>query len=138
MKCKSPYRVFLVDKLAPGLTLCLPTSATPTTHSILVRPVSSSHHLINSPSATPPADEKNDKLKLLIRNKFTEYLDRAEKLKEHLAKQEASKNGKPKVAAAASGGGSGGAAGGAGAGKDEDEGDPETKKLRAGLSSMWR
>ena len=32
------------------------------------------------------ADEKNEKLKGLIRAKFVEYLDRAEKLKEHLAK----------------------------------------------------
>lgn len=30
-------------------------------------------------------DEKNDKLKESIRKKFTEYLDRAEKLKEYLA-----------------------------------------------------
>ena len=29
-------------------------------------------------------DEKNEKLKQLIREKFMEYLDRAEKLKEHL------------------------------------------------------
>ncbi|OAJ40104.1 hypothetical protein BDEG_23877 [Batrachochytrium dendrobatidis JEL423] len=35
--------------------------------------------------------EKNDKLKESIRKKFTEYLDRAEKLKEYLAKQQKKK-----------------------------------------------
>jgi vacuolar protein-sorting-associated protein 4 len=33
----------------------------------------------------PPIDEKNDKSRLLIRNKINEYLSRAEMLKEHLA-----------------------------------------------------
>lgn len=33
-------------------------------------------------------DEKNDKLKAMIRNKVTEYLDRAEKLKIHITKGE--------------------------------------------------
>lgn len=36
-------------------------------------------------------DEKNEKLKESIRKKFTEYLDRAEKLKEHIAKQSKTK-----------------------------------------------
>ena len=36
--------------------------------------------------------EKNNKLKYLIRKKFTEYLDRAEKLKEHLAKSSEDRN----------------------------------------------
>ena len=38
--------------------------------------------------SSSPKDEKNDKLKLLIRGKVDEYLDRAEKLKEHLSKAE--------------------------------------------------
>ena len=35
-----------------------------------------------------PTDEKNDKLRLLIKKKVDEYLDRAEKLKAHIAKAE--------------------------------------------------
>lgn len=81
-------------------------------------------------------DEKNDKLKTLIRNKFTEYLDRAEKLKEHLSAS-ADKRTKAKVGANGSSGstpgnGNGDAANGAGGGDDVD---PEVKKMRAGLSS---
>ena len=34
------------------------------------------------------ADEKNDKLKTLIKSKIKEYLDRAEKLKVHISNQE--------------------------------------------------
>jgi len=45
--------------------------------------------------------EKNDKLKELIRNKFTEYLDRAEMLKQHLGN---SKDDKGKSAIGANGG----------------------------------
>ncbi|ORY26358.1 P-loop containing nucleoside triphosphate hydrolase protein [Naematelia encephala] len=71
--------------------------------------------------------EKNDKLKELIRKKFTEYLDRAEKLKEHIAKSE-EKRTKTKVA---SGGGAGGSQPGGPDVKDDD--DPEIKKLRSGL-----
>ena len=37
-------------------------------------------------SHAAPPDEKNDKLRILIKSKVTEYLDRAEKLKVHLAK----------------------------------------------------
>lgn len=44
--------------------------------------------------------EKNDKLKELIRNKFTEYLDRAEMLKQHLN----AKDDKGKAAMGANGG----------------------------------
>lgn len=33
-------------------------------------------------------DEKNDKLKVMIRGKVSEYLSRAEQLKEHLRKPE--------------------------------------------------
>lgn len=38
-------------------------------------------------------DEKNDSLKTLIRRKITEYLNRAEKLKEHLASIELKRTG---------------------------------------------
>lgn len=78
-----------------------------------------------SPTLTP--DEKNDKLKALIRNKFTEYLDRAEKLKEHIAKGE-EKRSRAKVGAS---GGGGSEAGAPSTGKEDD--DPEIKKLRQGL-----
>ena len=53
--------------------------------------------------------EKNDKLKELIRNKFNEYLDRAEMLKEHLS---SSKDDKGKAAIGANGGEKGVGAGG--------------------------
>ena len=43
-------------------------------------------------------DEKNEKLKALIRGKVEEYLDRAEKLKQHLNKP-ADKPGKRAVSA---------------------------------------
>ena len=75
------------------------------------------------------ADEKNDKLKQLIRSKFVEYLDRAEKLKEHLSRQQ---NDAGKSALGANGAERGSAP------KGDDEGDgvdAETKKLRSGLSS---
>lgn len=79
-------------------------------------------------SNTDRSDEKNDKLKELIRKKFTEYLDRAEKLKEHIAKSE-EKRGKTKMGAT-----SGGAAAPGGPDVKDGEGDdPEIKKLRAGL-----
>jgi hypothetical protein len=38
-------------------------------------------------------DEKNDKLRVLIRKKVDEYLDRAEKLKAHIAKAESKQPG---------------------------------------------
>ncbi|WWC88948.1 uncharacterized protein L201_003863 [Kwoniella dendrophila CBS 6074] len=77
--------------------------------------------------------EKNDKLKELIRKKFTEYLDRAEKLKEHIAKSE-EKRTKAKVGVNGVGGGSN--AGGPdvkGDGSGGEGDDPEIKKLRQGL-----
>jgi hypothetical protein len=90
---------------------------------------------ITGPS-TP--DEKNDKLKELIRKKFTEYLDRAEKLKEHLAKS-SEKRTAAKVGASGGGGSVGGSGGdSAGSAGKEDDTDPEIKKLRAGLSSESR
>ena len=96
----------------------------------------------NAKTCVPLADEKNDKLKALIRNKFTEYLDRAEKLKEHLSKSD-EKRSRAKVGANGSTGGSSGAAGvgggAAGSGNGDaaggDEIDPEVKKMRAGLSA---
>jgi len=52
-------------------------------------------------------DEKNEKSKQMIKKKVSEYLERAEKLKDHLSKAENNKNGKT-AAAAANGIGSGG------------------------------
>ncbi|PWN22860.1 putative VPS4-vacuolar sorting protein [Microstroma glucosiphilum] len=71
-------------------------------------------------------------MKELIRKKFMEYLDRAEKLKQHLAQAQEAKG---RAAIGANGGekGVGGAANGKGG--DDDDVDPDTKKLRAGLSS---
>jgi vacuolar protein-sorting-associated protein 4 len=71
--------------------------------------------------------EKNDKSKQLIKSKIREYLNRAETLKEHLVTE---KRGKSAVGV----NGGGGATGPTGKSKEEDEHDPETKKLRAGLS----
>ncbi|KAJ3031685.1 UNVERIFIED_CONTAM: Vacuolar protein sorting-associated protein 4 [Siphonaria sp. JEL0065] len=73
--------------------------------------------------------EKNDKLKETIRKKFTEYLDRAEKLKEFLQKKE-----KKKPVAA----GNSSAKGSADTDDDDDskdnKKDAETKKLRDALA----
>lgn len=81
-------------------------------------------------------DEKNDKLKDSIRKKFTEYLDRAEKLKDYLAKKAKSK--KP-VAADSNGGGGRGSTGSKNDDDDDDNAtddkkDAETKRLRNALS----
>ncbi|KAJ3318465.1 Vacuolar protein sorting-associated protein 4 [Blyttiomyces sp. JEL0837] len=87
-------------------------------------------------------DEKNERLKESIRKKFTEYLNRAEKLKEYLSKNQKKKKAVP------AGGGSAKSNGGNGGKKseqsgDEDEDDEEgegkkqdadTKKLRSALS----
>ncbi|KAJ2262352.1 Vacuolar protein sorting-associated protein 4 [Coemansia sp. RSA 376] len=76
--------------------------------------------------------EKVDSRKLTIRKRLTEYMDRAEQLKEHLAK--ARDNRKP-VPVGSTNGGGGGAKKKAG-GKDDEDGsglDSETKKLRQGL-----
>ncbi|KAF8168466.1 P-loop containing nucleoside triphosphate hydrolase protein [Crassisporium funariophilum] len=72
--------------------------------------------------------EKNEKSKQLIMSKINEYLGRAETLKEHLME----KPGKSAVGV----NGSGGATRPSGKQKDgeEDDQDPETKKLRAGLA----
>ncbi|KAM0327025.1 hypothetical protein ACHAQA_006148 [Verticillium albo-atrum] len=69
--------------------------------------------------------EKNAKSKDLIRAKTAEYMDRAEKLKNHLNEAEAKKNSSAK-----------GAVGANGKGKDDKEGeDGEDKKLKNALSS---
>ncbi|KAF8531021.1 AAA-domain-containing protein [Gautieria morchelliformis] len=78
--------------------------------------------------------EKNDKLKAMIRGKVTEYLNRAEKLKEHLSKSEEKRS---RSAVGANGRETGGG-GGTGKNKkedDDDDQDPDVKKLRAGLTS---
>ncbi|KAK0207857.1 P-loop containing nucleoside triphosphate hydrolase protein [Desarmillaria ectypa] len=76
--------------------------------------------------------EKNEKSKQLIKTKINEYLARAETLKQHLMAQNESRS---RNAVGVNGSGSG--IGGAGKKKDgeDDDQDPETKKLRAGLSS---
>lgn len=77
-------------------------------------------------------DEKNDKLKIIIRNKIDEYLGRAEKLKEYLAKAEESKSRSAMGANGASTSGVGGKT----KGTETDGDDAEIKKLRAGLTSQ--
>ncbi|KAK0324253.1 Vacuolar protein sorting-associated protein 4 [Friedmanniomyces endolithicus] len=74
--------------------------------------------------------EKNAKSKDMIRAKAAEYMDRAEKLKNHLAEQETGNKRKP-----AAMGSNGKASNGSGKGKDDedDEQDPESKKLRGAL-----
>ncbi|ORX79823.1 AAA-domain-containing protein [Anaeromyces robustus] len=69
--------------------------------------------------------EKNERLKEPIRRKFTEYLDRAEQLKEYLQKQ----NKKKAVPV-----GGGGNKKKGDDDSDDDKDDSEKKKLRAGLS----
>lgn len=55
-----------------------------------------------SPDLAVP-DEKNDKLRSLIKAKAEEYLERAEKLKEHMAKAESKTPGKAAGAIGANG-----------------------------------
>ncbi|AAS52419.1 AEL265Wp [Eremothecium gossypii ATCC 10895] len=69
--------------------------------------------------------EKNPKSKDLIRAKFTEYLSRAEQLKEHLDSEQQKAQDQPRRAAASQDGGAGG-------GGHEEDG--EEKKLRGALS----
>jgi len=62
----------------------------------------------NSPSSLPSrVDEKNPKLKDLIRSKVEEYLERAEKLKDHIAQTEKAKSDGEGKGKAVSGGGGG-------------------------------
>ncbi|KAI0668623.1 AAA-domain-containing protein [Trametes maxima] len=74
--------------------------------------------------------EKNEKSKTLIKSKFTEYLNRAETLKEYLTNKE---DKRAKKAIGANGASNGGPGGGGKKKDDDDDADPEVKKLRAGL-----
>lgn len=76
--------------------------------------------------------EKNQKSKEMIRAKAAEYMERAEKLKNHLASSDGSNRKKP-AAVGANGKVSNG--GGKGSEKEDgDEIDPEAKKLRGALA----
>lgn len=75
--------------------------------------------------------EKNQKSKELIKSKFTEYLTRAEQLKDHLEKQLQSSNNS---AENSSSNGSTKARKGDGAGGGNDDDDADTKKLRGALA----
>ncbi|KAJ4318244.1 Vacuolar protein sorting-associated protein 4 [Neodidymelliopsis sp. IMI 364377] len=76
--------------------------------------------------------EKNQKSKDMIRGKVAEYMERAEKLKQHLNQNDASNRKKP-AAMGANGKTSGGSGKG---GKDDEDGeqDADSKKLRGALS----
>lgn len=71
--------------------------------------------------------EKNAKSKEMIRAKASEYMERAEKLKNHLADD--SKKKKPSMMGA-----NGSSTGGAGKAEGDDDVDPESKKLRNALA----
>lgn len=71
--------------------------------------------------------EKNPKSKEMIRTKTAEYMDRAEKLKQHMANEDSRK--KPSAVGA-----NGKVSGGGGKGKDGDEEDADSKKLRGALA----
>ncbi|KAF2025534.1 vacuolar protein sorting-associated protein-like protein VPS4 [Setomelanomma holmii] len=75
--------------------------------------------------------EKNQKSKDMIRGKVAEYMERAEKLKQHLNQNDESNRKKPSAMGA-----NGKSAGGSGKGSkdDEDEGDADSKKLRGALA----
>lgn len=74
--------------------------------------------------------EKNAKSKDMIREKVAEYMNRAEKLKTHLAEGDTGSKKRPAAV-----GSNGKVSGGSGKGNDEDEDgqDPEAKKLRGAL-----
>lgn len=75
--------------------------------------------------------EKNVKSKEMIRAKAGEYMERAEKLKNHLVENDKSNRKKP-AAMGANGKSSGGS--GKGGDGDEEDQDPESKKLRGALA----
>ncbi|TKA65790.1 Vacuolar protein sorting-associated protein 4, partial [Cryomyces minteri] len=77
--------------------------------------------------------EKNAKSKEMIRAKAAEYMERAEKLKNHLADNDKDNRKKPS-AVGANGKVSGGGGKGKGGDEDSDEVDPESKKLRGALA----
>ena len=72
--------------------------------------------------------EKNAKSKEMIRAKAAEYMERAEKLKTHLADND-SKRKKPSMMGA-----NGSSTGGGGKGEKEEEQDADSKKLRNALA----
>ncbi|KAF2737959.1 vacuolar protein sorting-associated protein-like protein VPS4 [Polyplosphaeria fusca] len=75
--------------------------------------------------------EKNPKSKEMIRGKVAEYMERAEKLKQHLEQNDTSNRKKPSAMGA-----NGKASGGSGKGKgdDDEDQDPDSKKLRGALA----
>lgn len=74
--------------------------------------------------------EKNPKSKEMIRGKASEYMERAEKLKNHLASNSGDTKKKPGMLGA-----NGSSTGGGGKGKDgEEEVDADSKKLRNALA----
>ena len=73
--------------------------------------------------------EKNAKSKEMIRQKAGEYMERAEKLKNHLAENDSDNKRKP-----AAMGSNGKASNGAGKKGDDDEEDADSKKLRGALA----
>lgn len=75
--------------------------------------------------------EKNAKSKDMIRTKASEYMERAEKLKNHLADQEKGTNKKKPAAVGSNGKVSG--SGGKGKDDEDEEQDPDAKKLRGAL-----
>lgn len=72
--------------------------------------------------------EKNAKTKEMIRNKVSEYMERAEKLKNHLAQNDTDNKRKPSAV-----GSNGKVAGGSGKSGDDEE-DADSKKLRGALA----
>ncbi|KAL6703441.1 Vacuolar protein sorting-associated protein 4 [Coniothyrium glycines] len=77
--------------------------------------------------------EKNQKSKEMIRGKVAEYMERAEKLKQHLNQNDASNRKKP-AAMGSNGKSAGGSGKGAGGDDDEGEQDADSKKLRGALA----
>ena len=73
--------------------------------------------------------EKNPRQKDMLRSKTKEYLDRAEKLLDHLNNQASGNKKKP-----AAMGNNGKASGGSGQGKDDEDDDADSKKLRRALA----
>lgn len=77
--------------------------------------------------------EKNAKSKEMIRTKASEYMERAEKLKNHLADQEKGSSGNKKKPAAVGSNGNVSGSGGKGKDDEDEEQDPDAKKLRGAL-----
>ncbi|KZF24542.1 AAA-domain-containing protein [Xylona heveae TC161] len=73
--------------------------------------------------------EKNAKSKEMIRSKAGEYMERAEKLKNHLAESDKGNRRKPSAIGA-----NGKVSGGGGKGKEDEDEDPDAKKLRGALA----